>query len=159
MVTPRRFHSLNVLCTSAYYHFLPSNFFLPLDLLVDRQKGISSAPILILIALLERRPFLPNRHPSPPVAPHPELRTRGLRRFGARADVETLLDLFAESHDDGVDPPVICPQIPCSLIIEGETEAAEENNRVARDKEWQKELKERLGNIEAALLELSKHRQ
>jgi hypothetical protein len=67
--------------------------------------------------------------------------------------------LFAESHDDGVDPPVLCPQIPCSLIIEGETDAAEEIDRVVRDKEWREELKERLGNTEAALFELLKHCQ
>jgi hypothetical protein len=114
--------------------------------------GISSAPILILIALFERRLF-PSLHypPSPPLAAHVES-TRALRRFAARADLEALLDLFAERHgDDGVETPVLSQHRSCSLSIE--SEAPEESDKVI-EAVWQKELKERLGRIEAALLEL-----
>ena len=84
-----------------------------------------------------------------------------MRRFGARADVEALLDLFAENyhHDDHVEPSVLSRNLSCSSVIERESDVPEESDKVVRDTEWQKELKERLGNIEAALLELSKHRQ
>jgi hypothetical protein len=45
------------------------------------------------------------------------------------------------------------------LKVKRETDAAEEIDKVVRDKEWWEELKERLGNTEAALLELLKHCQ
>jgi hypothetical protein len=45
------------------------------------------------------------------------------------------------------------------LKVKRETDAAEEIDKVVRDKEWREELKERLGNTEAALLELLKHCQ
>jgi hypothetical protein len=135
VITPRRFHSLNVLCTR-----------------------ISAGPILILVALCERRIFGLAKATSS-IGTNAELRvTRGLSRFEARADVEALLNLFV-NDDRGLRPEPYIPQSrhrSVSSVIEQESNHKKRDGEASFDSQWQNELQQRLENIEGALLELSK---
>jgi len=156
VITPRRFHSLNVLCTreslcciSIFLSSYDRYFIFP---------GISAGPILILIALCERRIFGLAKATSS-IGTNAELRvTRGLSRFEARADVEALLNLFV-NDDRGLRPEPYIPQSrhrSVSSVIEQESNHKKRDGEASFDSRWQNELQQRLENIEGALLELSK---
>jgi hypothetical protein len=119
--------------------------------------GISAGPILVLIALIERRMFNAPRKVS--CVPTEVRAIRGISRFEARADVEALLHLFAdECH--GLEPEsrgVRSRHLSVSSMMEQDVGIIEEvGNETHDDDEWRKELNERLGGIERALLALSK---
>lgn len=157
LTTPRRFHSLNVLFTRM---FIPGNYTFASSTIVIyfHFTGISAGPILILIALYERRVFGSARSPSP-IGSNSKLQAaRGLIRFEARADVEALLNMFVE-NDRGLrlEPHISQPRhLSVSSMIEQDSNQKKRDNDASFDPQWQRELKQRLENIEGALLELSK---
>lgn len=124
--------------------------------------GISACPILILIALYERRIFGLAWSTLPPIGSNAKLQAaRGLVRFEARADVEALLNMFVENdHGLRLEPHISQSRhLSVSSMIEQDSNHKKQDDGITFDSKWQKELKQRLGNIEQALLELSKQGQ
>lgn len=123
-------------------------------------SGISAGPILILIALCERRIFGLGKTTSL-IGANAELRViRGISRFEARADVEALVDIFVNDNR-GLRSEPHTPQSrhrSVSSVIEQDLNNNKRDDDTSLDPNWQNELKQRLENIEGALLELSKQR-
>jgi len=133
ILTPRRFHSLNVFCTR-----------------------VSAGPVLILIALYERRIFR-----STATSINVELKVaRGISRFEARADVEALIDYFVNG-DPGAD---LCNHttrprhLSVNSVIEHGFGQQHGDDGMQSDVNIkpQTELLRKLENIEKVLLALSK---
>ncbi|KIM89733.1 hypothetical protein PILCRDRAFT_812533 [Piloderma croceum F 1598] len=136
ILTPRRFHSLNVFCTR-----------------------VSAAPILILIAFYERRIFGSIKATSSIGANHELKVARGMSRFEVRADVEALIDYFARDNR-GADPESRTARprhLSVTSMMEHGLSHQQEVNENSSNVEWQTELKQRLEGIENALLMMSKH--
>lgn len=125
---------------------------------VGASSGLSAAPILILIALYERRIFRSPKHVLP-FGANPELKVaRGMSRFEVRADVEALIDYFA-SDDRGTnpDPPTArLRHLSVTSMMEHGLNQQQEVDGNTSNAEWQTELKQRLESIENALLRMSK---
>jgi hypothetical protein len=121
-------------------------------------QGVSAAPILILIALYERRIFGLAKT-TLPIGANAELKgKRGMNRFEVRADVEALVDYFV--NDDHVVYPesrITRPRhLSASSMMEHGFRQQQEVDGKSSDAEWQTELKQRLENIEKTLRVLSK---
>lgn len=153
ILTPRRFHSLNVFCTRTSKC---QNGFSSVD---DISSGVSAAPILILIALYERRIF-GSIKPTSPIGANHELKVaRGMSRFEVRADVEALIGHFA-CYDHGADQESRTTRprhLSVTSMMEHGLSHQPEVNENSSDVEWQTELKQKLEGIENALLMMSKH--
>jgi len=138
MLTARRFHSLNVFCTR-----------------------VSAGPVLMLIALYERRIFGSTMTTSLNGA-NVELKVaRGISRFEVRADVEALIDYFI-NDDVGADP--LARTTPprhnsVNSVMERGFIQQQEVDGIRSKVVWQTELDRRLKNIEQGLLVLSKQKQ
>ena len=150
MLTPRRFHSLNVFCTRTS-NFM-STFLLSTDNCVS--PGVSAAPILILIALYERRIF----RSTIDIPLSAELKVaKGMSRFEVRADVEALINHFVnDEHGTDPEPGTTRPRhLSVNSVMEHGFVQQHEADGNSSNTEWQKGLTERLANIENALLVLS----
>jgi hypothetical protein len=154
MLTPRRFHSLNVFCTRTSN--LMVSFLSSTDLCVS--SGVSAGPILILIALYERRIFGLSQTTSLH-GTNAELKVaRGMSRFEARADVEALIDHFVnDDHSADTESHTLRPRhLSVNSVMERGFSQPQEVDGNPSNIEWQTDLKRRLENIEHTLLALSK---
>ena len=153
LLTPRRFHSLNVFCTRTPILQMPSCH--PLTFMY---QGVSAAPILILIAIYERRIFGLTKLTSP-IGANIELKgTKGMRRFEARADVEAIVDYFVNDNRGAFpESRITRPRhLSASSMMEHGFSQPPGVDANSNNPEWKTELRHRLENIEKALHVLSR---
>lgn len=147
LLTPRKFHSVNVLLTSK----CPSHRSAQSKL--KSSSGICACPILLLIALYERRIFGESRT-SQPLGANAELRVaRGISRFEARADVEALLSLFINDDEGTRTHGARARHLSVSSLIE--SASVNKDDPETESLEWKEDLKQRLERIEEMLSKLS----